>query len=92
MRGRSSVTATRLGVVLFAALVGVLIAFIPWQVSVVLVVAAIGVLALAAVRVVAFRLSDDASERTEATPRPPPMGDSGSHVRCTTSGPRRSAS
>jgi O-antigen ligase len=74
MRGRSSVTATRLGVVLFAALVGVLIAFIPWQVSVVLVVAAIGVLALAAVRVVAFRLGDDASERTEATPEATPDG------------------
>ena len=71
MRGRSSVTAARVGIVVFAALVGVVIAFIPWQVSVALVLAAIGVFALAAVRVT-LRLDDGARKRTEATPEATP--------------------
>ena len=71
MRGRSSVTAARGGIVVFAVLAGAVIAFIPWQVSVALVLAAVGVLALAAVRV-ALRLDDGTRERAEATPEATP--------------------
>jgi len=73
MRGPSSVTAVRGGIVLSAALMGVVIAFIPWQVSFTLILASVGVFALAAVRV-ALRVDDDARERTEATREATPDG------------------
>ena len=51
MNNDTSLSAARVSVLAIAALLGVLVSFIPWQVSVALVMAALAVFGLAAVRV-----------------------------------------
>lgn len=64
----SSFTAARVAVLGMAALLGVVIAFVPWQVSVTLMIAALAVLGLAAVRV-SLRI-DDTPTGSEVGPEP----------------------
>jgi O-antigen ligase len=70
MRGDSSITAARVGILSIAALLGVLVAFIPWQVSFTLILGAVAVLGLAAVRV-ALR-PGDVIGRIDAAPEATP--------------------